>query len=104
MPLRDRVLDLAQALRAGGDAKFADLAEAAAASSEERLHAFLTSNDLWGGAGSVADQAVSADDQNSKRIVATLVALGTEQLKAGITNVRTEMWVSAYEEWARRGI
>lgn len=107
MPLRDNLQELALALKAGGEVTFAEAAELAAAGSDEQLKSFLTSNDLWGGAGSVADQAGLGPGDRSphrRRIEAALVALGREQLKTGMTNVRTEMWVSAYEEWARRGI
>jgi|SRR5690349_18105460 len=107
MPLRDKLQNVAIALKAGGEMKFAEAAERAAAGNDEQLKSFLTSNDLWGGAGSVADQAGLGSGDRSpqrKRIEAALVTLGQEQLKAGMTNVRTEMWVSAFEEWARRGI
>jgi hypothetical protein len=105
MPLRDKVRDLALALRDGGESRLAEHAESAAAGSDEQLLDFLTSNDLWGGAGSIADQA-GGDKRTPqrRRIETVLVALGHEQLKTGQTNVRTEMWVSAFEEWARRGI
>jgi hypothetical protein len=106
MPLRDKVRDLALALRDGGESRFADHAEAAAAGNEEQLLAFLTSNDLWGGAGSIADQAAGGGERTPQRrkIEAILVALGHEQLRNGNANVRTKMWISAFGEWERRGI
>jgi hypothetical protein len=107
MPLRERLRELAAALRDGGATAFAELAEAAAAADDEQLKAFLTSNDLWGGSGSIADQAgISKGDRSPERktIEATLVALGQEQLKIGMANMRTEMWVGAFQEWKQSGI
>ena len=107
MPLREKLHDLAAALRGGGEASLAQAAESAAAGDDEQLKAFLTSNDLWGGSGSIADQAgigTGGRSPQRKKIEAVLVALGQEQLQAGITNVRTEMWVSAFQEWKQSGI
>jgi hypothetical protein len=107
MPLKDRLRELAAVLRDGGATAFAEMAEAAAAGDEEQLKVFLTSNDLWGGSGSIADQAgISKGDRSPqrKRIEATLVALGQEQLNIGIANVRTAMWVGAFQEWKQSGI
>ena len=64
------------------------------------FQAFLTSNELWGGAGSIADQAglaQSADER--KRIELALIDLGTKQIEQGLVNERTEMWVNAFSKW-----
>ncbi len=63
------------------------------------LWSFLLSNELWGGAGSIADQAITNNDADRKYLEALLIDLGEIQLKAGKLNDRTEMWVTAFKEW-----
>lgn len=60
------------------------------------LEAFLRSNELWGGSGSIADQAGTAVQE-------ALIGLGQLQMRKGITNARTEMWVEAFREWRSKG-
>lgn len=62
--------------------------------SDVELRAFLASNELWGGAGSVADQAgIDLPTEAQRRFHAALYQLGREQLRQGIANVRTQAWV-----------
>ena len=65
---------------------------------------FLTSNALWGGAGSLADQGLYEIPTGRAALEALLIRLGREQIKLGRTNVRTEMWVSAFEQWRDQGL
>jgi hypothetical protein len=69
----------------------------------ERL---LTSNALWGGAGSIADQAGSTDRRTPQRreIESALIDLGSEQLRVGVINQRTAMWVDAFRQWSQSDI
>ena len=71
---------------------------------DEKLWAFLVSNELWGGAGSFADQALLEQTNERKKLDALMIRLGREQMKAGRVNVRTEMWVSAFEKWQAENI
>jgi hypothetical protein len=66
---------------------------------EQELWDYLLSNELWGGAGSVADQAVLEDPEARKQLEGLMIRLGREQMGLGRVNVRTEMWVSAFEKW-----
>jgi hypothetical protein len=66
---------------------------------EKILWDYLVSNELWGGAGSVADQALMELPEDRKKLDALMIRLGREQMKIGRVNVRTEMWVSAFEKW-----
>jgi hypothetical protein len=68
--------------------------------------AFLVSNELWGGAGSIADQAGLGSGRGSNRldIENALISLGRRQLSIGKANLRTDMWVSTFESWAAHGI
>lgn len=73
--------------------------------SDEELRTFLVSNELWGGAGSIADQAGASRGREARRpIEAALARLGLEQMRQGLVNVRTEMWVDAFSKWQREGI
>lgn len=71
---------------------------------ENEMWDYLVSNELWGGAGSVADQAMLEFPDALKQLEALLVRLGREQISLGRVNVRTEMWVSAFDKWDREGI
>jgi hypothetical protein len=66
---------------------------------ENKLWDFLVSNDLWGGAGSVADQALLELPEERRLLDGLMVRLGREQMRLGKVNIRTEMWVSAFEKW-----
>lgn len=103
--LRPLLLDLAQALEAAGETRCAEAARVAAAAREEERDHYLRSNELWGGAGSVADQAGVGSPRTAerRRIEQALVALGKAQMTLGIDNARTAMWVGAFEQWAERG-
>ena len=102
MRVRDKLQELALALGQAGETKFADAVGKAAVSTDEELRSFLTSNELWGGAGSIADQAGVQGERSGhrRRIEAALVSLGREQAEAGCVNARTSMWVEAFEQWA----
>ncbi len=101
--LRDYVRRLSALLDKHGEPNYAKAA--ALSSMESELEAFLTSNELWGGAGSIADQAGGADRTDARReIEALLIELGTEQIRLGKVNPRTAMWVQAFTEWREGGI
>jgi hypothetical protein len=73
--------------------------------SYQQLQAFLTSNELWGGAGSIADQAGVNQGRDVRRPIEVVLArLGREQIRQGVVNVRTDMWVDAFSKWQREGI
>jgi hypothetical protein len=87
------------------ESQLAVMVEAALSGSEEDLAAFLVSDELWGGAGSIADQAGIEQDRDVRRAIeAALIELGEQQMRAGIVNVRTAMWVDAFRQWQRNGI
>jgi hypothetical protein len=100
--LRQHLATLEAVLSQHGEMRDAELVRRALTGSVEELRAFLSSNELWGGAGSIADQA--GIDQGSRArnaIEAALVRLGAEQMRQGLVNVRTEMWVDAFSKWQR---
>lgn len=65
---------------------------------------YLVSNDLWGGAGSVADQALLNFPEATAQLDRLLIRLGRVQMSLGRVNVRTEMWVTVFEKWQAEGI
>ena len=102
--LRQQLTKVQIILRDLGDIHFADLVGEALSGSDDALESFAVSNTLWGGAGSIADQAgVDPDRTERRKIEAALIALGEEQITAGLVNVRTRMWVDVFKQWQREG-
>lgn len=71
---------------------------------DEKMWDYLVSNELWGGAGSVADQGVLEFPDARRQLETLLIRLGRAQMSLGRVNVRTEMWVTAFEKWHAEGI
>jgi len=65
--------------------------------SQAGLDAFLASNELWGGSGSIADCAGGGGRRSEVRRV--LIQLGKEQMRADYVNPRTEVWVTTFSKW-----
>ena len=66
---------------------------------------FLVSNELWGGAGSIADQAgIDVGRSGRREIESALIDLGEEQIRRGLVNPRTASWVDTFKKWRRDGI
>ena len=104
----ERVIPLLKQLRelliaTGGHAYIAEL-DSALTGDDAAVVAFLTSNTLWGGAGSIADQAGGITREAQRPVEQLLAALGREQLRIGHTNTRTEKWTSAFEHWHAENI
>ena len=69
------------------------------------IEAFLNSNTLWGGAGSIADQVgISEGREERRKVEALLINLGEFQISEGHCIQRTKMWVEAFKQWQRDGI
>jgi hypothetical protein len=79
---RSLLTALRSALVEHGERFGVDAVELALRSSDADLEAFLVSNVLWGGAGSIADQAGS-ERLDRRPIEAVLIKLGEEQIGAG---------------------
>lgn len=96
---------LEHVLRQHGDVDSASLVRQALESDDKCIHEFLVSNELWGGMGSIADQAGCENGREVRRqIEAELIRLGTEQIRLGLVNPRTERTVAVFSEWQREGI
>ena len=105
--LRQLLARLASVLEKHGNQSLAEATKAAAAAPDDKLVAFLVSNDLWGGAGSIADQAGMPDGKRTagtREVENALVELGRSQVTSGTVNPRTASWVATFEKWAASGI
>jgi len=91
-------------LSVGGEHRFAGDVDAALASCDDAVIAFIVSNELWGGAGSIADQALGSRSPARRQLEPLLIELGREQLARGHKNPRTEMWTSVFHEWHTQNI
>lgn len=98
--LRPELEALERVLEQHGEPRLAQLVREAIDGSDQDLWNFLLSNELWGGSGSIADQAGCSQGRHVRRsIEAALVRLGREQIRLGVVNVRTEMWVDSFSKW-----
>jgi hypothetical protein len=104
--LRELLARLADAIGQCGDDDYVAIVTNALSSPDESLVAFLTSRELWGGSGSIADQAGLALGRRDgrRRIEQVLIALGEEQVRTGHVNIRTASWVDTFKEWQARGL
>ena len=104
--LRELLTRLAEALGQCGDDDYVAIVLDALSGPDESMVAFLTSDALWGGSGSIADQAGLALGRRDgrRRIEQALIALGAEQIRVGHVNIRTASWVGTFEDWQARGL
>jgi hypothetical protein len=106
LSLRELLTRIVDALAQCEDNDYAAAVTNALSSSEESLVEFLMSDDIWGGSGSIADQAGLALGRRDGRrsIEQALIALGEEQIRMGYVNIRTASWVDTFKEWQVRGL
>jgi len=104
--LKQRLERLESVLLQHGETDLALMIRPALEGSEQDLRAFLVSNELWGGAGSIADQAEASQGRGDARreIEGALIRLGLEQIRQDVVNSRTDMWVDTFCRWRQAGI
>jgi hypothetical protein len=96
--------EITDLLESGGDNHNAAMIRSALAKSDQEIDEFLISNELWGGMGSLADQAFRSDKARHGIFETLLIELGRLQIEVGKTNIRTEGWVSIFENWQKSGV
>jgi hypothetical protein len=101
--IRETVSQIHQLLLDEGDRNNARVIESALHGPAEALGELLVSNELWGGSGSIADYAL-LNSPRRRDLEQLLIHLGRLQLEMSHINVRTQMWVSAFESWHARGL
>ena len=103
--MREHLKSLARMLHENGESARAVMVENAVTGPDAGVDAFLASNELWGGSGSLADCAGGPDRSEGRwKIERFLIELGKEQIRSGNVNPRTEMWVTAFSRWEEAGI
>ena len=102
--IREYLARILALLRAGNENYQSDQIDTALAGSDEDLKTYISSNELWGGAGSIADQALVEDRPSRRKLEALLADLGELQMAIGIVNERTDMWTSAFRKWQKEKI
>lgn len=85
-------------LKEGNEDYSAELIYNALNGQQDKLWEFLVSNELWGGAGSIADQALLDKKELRKKLNEFLVELGNMQINVNKINDRTKMWVTALKK------
>ncbi len=70
-------------------------------SADDALSSYLVSNELWGGAGSIADQALINSEDLRAQLQELMIRIGKTQMGMQMKNVRTEMWIDAFEHWKK---
>jgi hypothetical protein len=101
--LRRLLLEIVALLTRGQEASRALRIEVATRD-DQSLEAYLCSNDLWGGAGSIADEAIVSDAALRAQLESLLIRLGNLQLASQVANPRTESWVRAFQSWQELGL
>jgi hypothetical protein len=101
MPLLEQLREM---LTSAGEHTYTQEIDQALSGDDAALVAFLTSNTLWGGAGSIADEACGSSRETKRPVEQLLATLGREQLRLGYANPRTEMWTSTFEQWHAQNI
>lgn len=96
--LRSKLLQLKGLIDEGGATSYSTHIERVLCGSKNDLWTFLCSNELWGGAGSIADQALVEHEVLRKRLEFLLIEIAELQSKAGRVNMRTEMWVTSFKQ------
>jgi hypothetical protein len=96
--------EIASLLEAAHEEPFAVSVRNALSGSARTFEEFLRSNELWGGAGSIADQAFVGRSEQRRELENLLIQLGRIQLSHGNANVRTKSWVEAFEKWHQLGM
>ncbi|MBX2973975.1 MAG: hypothetical protein KF797_12805, partial [Flavobacteriales bacterium] len=99
--LRSQLTELKELLRIGGEHHLVEQIGDALEGSDATLSGYLVSNELWGGAGSIADQALTGREDLRGQLEDLMIRIGRTQMGMQMKNVRTEMWVDAFENWKK---
>src|ERR1700682_6383868 len=102
----ERVVSLLRQLRemliSAGQHACTEEIDSALSGDDTAVVAFLTSNTLWGGAGSIADEAGGSSREERRPIEQLMATLGREQMRLGYMNPRTAVWTAVFEQWDAR--
>ena len=93
--IKETLEKISKILKKGNEDYYAELIYNALNGQQDKLWEFLVSNELWGGAGSIADQALLDKKELRKKLNEFFIELGNMQINVNKVNDRTEMWVTA---------
>jgi hypothetical protein len=96
--LRNHVTMLAKLFLEAGESRFAEDLRDALSRPDEDLLKHLGSNEVWGGSGSIADQAL-IDHPLRHDFELLMIELGRMLIALDEANPRTGMWIEAFEGW-----
>jgi hypothetical protein len=102
--VRALLKQLREMLEKNQEHRFVRDIDAALAGNDTTLWAFLTSNELWGGTGSIADQGCGPSRDTRRPLEQLMVELGREQIALERINPRTQTWTSVFEKWHAQDI
>ena len=90
------LIKIAAILEEGEEKYYSELVNNVLTGNQDGLLDFLVSNELWGGAGSIADQALLDKKYLREKLEKLLVELGEIQVRINKVNTRTTMWLEAF--------
>lgn len=102
MHIKDVLVKIKELMHTGNDQVYFEMIQKVLQGDDKELWVFLTSNDLWGGAGSIADQALIDDKGLRKELEMLLIDLAVQQEKIGRLNPRTKSWADAFIAWSKK--
>ena len=101
---RRKLEEIRQLLDSGGEEAYVADIDKAVGGDDKSLDAFLVSNVLWGGSGSIPDNCLLDNPPLRKRLMQALIELGNAQIADNQVNPRTHMWASTFQKWIDDGI
>lgn len=100
--IKELLVKIASFLKKNDECQYSKMLEDVLLNGDNEILQFIVSNELWGGAGSIADQALIENSEARKNLEALLIELGGIQKEAGQLNVRTESWIAAFKAWRKQ--
>ena len=98
--LSNLLVELEKILRSGGEVKWADEVSLSREEGETAIERFALSNELWGGAGSIADHDFISDPDRRRALEKVLMDMGNYQISQGRFNPRTKLWMDVFSSCA----
>ena len=102
--IRQKVEELQKLLQEETDVPYAEFVRNALSGNSGQLEQFLLSNELWGGAGSIRDQAFHDSPRLRNKLLRLLIHLGELQMAGGLEHPKTESLVATYKQWEADGV
>lgn len=102
--VRRNLEDIGLLLTAEQILPYSEMIGEALSGTDAQMEEFLVSNDLWGGAGSICDQALIDQPEMRSRLLRKLIVLGELLISEDVVNPRTAFWVSGFKQRESDGV